>query len=120
MTFLRAALHVALSLHRFRSSISTINKARWGLVGHHWLGMFFVSLVLGSVELGNFALCLLGIIYGFFVAFWVWIMNFNNKESLVCSLLVMLRWVGCFSLKSSHLEENKMISGNSFIENLKN
>ena len=59
-------------------------------------GMLFVSLVVGSVELGDFALCLPGIIYGFFIAFWVWIMNFNNKQSLVCSLLVMLRWVGCF------------------------
>ena len=90
MTFLRAALHVALSSHRFRSYISTINKARWGSVGHHWLGVFFVSLVLGSVELGNFALLLPDIIYGFFVVFWVWIMNFNNEESLVCSLLVIL------------------------------
>ena len=63
MMFLGAALHVALSLHRFRSSISTINKARWGSVGCHWLGVFFVSLVLGSVELGNFALCSPGIIY---------------------------------------------------------
>ncbi len=98
MTFLRVALYVALSLHRFRSSISTINKARWGSVRHHWLGVFFISLVSGSVELGNFALCLLGIIYGCFVAFWVWIMNFNNKQSQVCSLLVMLRLVGCFWL----------------------
>ena len=57
MMFLRAALHVALSLHRLRSSISTNNEARWGWVGCHWLGVFFISLVLGSVELGNFALC---------------------------------------------------------------
>ena len=84
-----------LSGHQFQQS----TKPGGGSVGRHWLGVFFVSLVLGSVELGNFALCLLGIIYGFFVAFWVWIMNFNNKESLVCSLLVMLRWVGCFWLE---------------------
>jgi hypothetical protein len=98
MMFLGAALHVVLSLHRFRSSISTIDKARWGSVGHHWLVVFFISLVLGSVELGNFVLCFFGIIYCCFVAFRVWIMGvFGSGCSLSVWYLIVLPSV-CWAL----------------------
>ena len=43
MMFIRAALHVALSLHRFRSSISKINQARWGSVGVVGINLFLLT-----------------------------------------------------------------------------